>query len=429
MISIKIRPVTRAVLACSVVAMCALTTDPARAEEKSALSLPQVINRALENSPVLAASSSRADAATAGRSLAGALPNPELSIEADNIYGDGPYKGTDGAELTYGVSQLVELPGKRSSRVRVAEAENQKSHYDRDAARLDLIRDVTIAYAVMAAAQQEVSILEEEQRLATEVYEGVSAKVEAGKEPPIQKNKAAIERSTSAIALERSQRNLESAQQSLSALMGDGVEEVSVPLAEERALMEPEPIEFYRERLIQTPDIKGLDSDVMHAQSNLSLEKANAFPDPTINLGIKDSREDDRQAFIAGVSFPIPVFNLNRSGIERAGHELNAVMMDQRSAQLSLRANLSQVYGEYTSAYRDAVVLTEIVLPGAEEAFSFARQGYDAGKFGYLEVLDAQRTLFDARKQWAAVTLDYHRQRAVIERMTAIHAADYNTKE
>jgi len=61
------------------------------------------------------------------------------------------------------------------------------------------------------------------------------------------------------------------------------------------------------------------------------------------------------------------------------------------------------------------------VLPGAEEAFQFARGGYDAGKFGYLEVLDAQRTLFDARRQFNEAVLDYHQQRAVLERFSALH--------
>ena len=154
------------------------------------LKLHQAIAQALEKSPVLGASSARADAATASRSQAGALPNPELSLEAENIYGD--YDGLDDAEITYGVSQLVELPGKRGNRVKAADAAEFKSHYTLDAARLDLIRDITVAYTEMAVAQQEVDILSEEYDLATAVHDSVAAKVEAGKVPPIQKNKAGI---------------------------------------------------------------------------------------------------------------------------------------------------------------------------------------------------------------------------------------------
>lgn len=393
----------------------------------SALILEKAIIFALKNSPVLAASGSRAEAAEAGRSQAGALPNPEIQLEAGNIYGDGPYESLDGAELTYGVSQLVELPGKRSNRVRVADAEKTKVEYARDATRLNLIRDVTIAYAEVCAGQQEVAILEKERNLAAEVRDSVSAKVEAGKEPPVQKNKAEIELSASEIALDRVRRDLSSKKQALSALMGGGMDDFMVAMDSLPDLEMPQPLDTYRIRLPDTPDVKTLDAEVTQARSNLSLEKANALPDPTFNVGVRDVRENDSKAFIAGVSFPIPVFNLNRAGVKKAGHNLNAAIMDQQGTQLSAETTLAQVHADLSSAYSEASTLRSKVLPGAEEAFNFARTGYNAGKFGYLEVLDAQRTLFETRKQLNQSTLDYYRQRATIERMTALHARQQNT--
>lgn len=395
---------------------------PQAAAMPSILTLEEVTAWALEKSPVLAAYDSRASAASASRLEARALPNPEVSIEAENIYGDGPYDGFDGAEVTYGVSQLLEFPGKRGNRVKVAEAANTKLHYSRDAARLNLIRDITVAYAEVVAAQQGMAILSAERALATEVHDKVSAKVDAGKEPLIQKKKAEIERSASEIALERAGRTLNAKRETLQALMGGDKGNFLVTTEGLPSLTEPQPLENYRARLMQTPDVKSLDADIAQAQSALALERANAVPDPTFNFGVRDFREDDAQALVAGVSFPIPVFNMNRAGVQRAGHELNAAVMDQRGTQLSIDALLTEVYGGFVSAYSEATALKATLLPGAEEAFSFAREGYDAGKFGYLEVLDAQRTLFDARKQLNDAVLDYHRQRAIIERMTAIHA-------
>ncbi len=403
-------------------------SSPALAQEKPApatLTLEQAIAYALENSPTLGAQASYAEAATANRSQAGAFSNPELEVEAENIYGDAD--GTSDAEITYGVSQLVELPGKRSSRIRVADAESTKAHFASDAARLDLIRDVTIAYAEVVAGQQEVVILEEERNLATQVRDTVAAKVEAGKEPPIQRNKAGIELSTSEIALDRARRALNAKAQALVALMGGGAGNLVMQPNSLPVLAQPEGLDMYKTRLSQTPDVQSLETSVARAQSALSLEKANAVPDPTLGLGIKQSRGEDAESFVAAVSLPIPVFNLNRANIRRAGHELNASKMEQQSSVLSLEAALAETYGNYVSAYREASALQSGVLPGAQEAFSFAREGYEAGKFGYLEVLDAQRTLFDARRQYNEAVLDYHTQRAAIERLTALHA-DQQTK-
>ena len=393
---------------------------------QNGLTLDQTIAWALENSPVLGAQASYAEAAIASRSQAGTFANPEIEIEAENIYGDAD--GTSEAEMTYGVSQLVELPGKRGNRIRVADAESMKAHYTHDAARLDLIRDVTIAYAEVVAGQQEVAILEEERNLAAQVRDTVTAKVEAGKEPPIQKNKAGIELSASEIALDRAHRALNAKMQALSALMGGNAAGFAVQPSSLPPLGQPEGLEIYKARISQTPDAQSLEANVTQAQSALSLEKANALPDPTLGFGVKQSREDDTNSFVAAVSLPIPVFNLNRAGIQRAGHELNASKMEQQSSILSLEATLVETYSNYVSAYREASALQSGVLPGAQEAFSFAREGYDAGKFAYLEVLDAQRTLFEARKQFNQAVLDYHTQRAAIERMTAMHVQE-NTSE
>jgi cobalt-zinc-cadmium efflux system outer membrane protein len=417
-------------LLCPAFAVLALTVSPhsyAQDATPPAVKLEQAIIAALKKSPVLGASLARVEAATASRSQAGALPNPTLSIEADNIYGD--YDGLDDAEITYGVSQMVELPGKRGSRIRLADAAATKSHYANDATRLDLIRDVTIAYTEMAIAQEDVTLLGEEYDLASEVRNSVAAKVEAGKEPPIQKNKSEIALSTSQIALERAHRTLYAKKQTLYALMGGHAGDFSVDLESLPAITPPQPLESYRTRLLQTPDAQSLNADIHQAQAELSLERANAMPDPTFNVGLKDMREDNTQALVAGVSFPLPVFNINRAGVARAGHELNAAKLDQHSTQLLLDTTLTAAYSALSNAYNEALTLEDSVLPGAEEAFHFAREGYEAGKFDYLEVLDAQRTLFDARRQFNTAILDYHRERAVIERMTAAHAEQHPAKE
>lgn len=414
---IKLLKGTRPVL-CAL--MLAAAVSPVRAQDMAALTLDQAIALALAESPALAAFAARVDAAAAHGAQASALPNPELSVGMENIYGD--YDGLAEAEMTYGVSQLVELSGKRGNRIRIAGAEGEASLHARDAARLDLIRDVEIAYAETVAAQHEAALLSEEYDLAAQVRDSVAARVKAGKEPPVQEKKADIEHSTRRIALERARRDLETRKRNLVSLTGAGTGDFAVVIDSLPPVREPEAIESYRARLPENPDFKGLDSEVKQAEAGLSLEKAGAVPDPTISLGLKDFRSDNTQAFVAGVSFPLPVFDMNRAGVARAGHALNAVKLDRHGAQLSLDAALAKAHGDLANAYGEAAVLKSAVLPGAEEAFYVAREGYEAGKFGYLEVLDAQRTLFSARRQLNAAILDYHRSRAAIERMTAAYA-------
>ena len=408
---------------------------PVKLEKVDAEALPPVITlenalaRGLRKSPAILASRSRGQAADATVEQAGTVPNPDLSIDLDNIMGDGPYKGLDEAEITVGVSQRVEMPGKRSGRIGVAEAQKTQSHFAEDTAQLDLIRDITIAYAEIVAAQEDVKILGDDARRAQDVLDSVTAKVDAGKEPPIQKSKANVEQANARIARDRAQRELESRRGALKAYMGEEDGDFAVDAASLPPVEIPELYDTYRTSLRETPDMKSMTAMVTQAQSALSLERANAVPDPTFSFGVKDLRGDDAQALVAGISFPIPVFDANRGNIKRAGHELNAAMLDERGAQLSLDALLKQVYGNFSSAYADRETLTQTIVPGAEEAFRIAREGYDAGKFGYLDVLDAQRTLFDARRQLNAAILDYHRQRAILERLTTTHDEQHASTE
>ena len=64
------------------------------------------------------------------------------------------------------------------------------------------------------------------------------------------------------------------------------------------------------------------------------------------------------------------------------------------------------------------------ILPGAELAFQTAREGYTQGKFGYLDVLDAQRTWFEAQSQYVEVLSTYHQAFAEMNRLASGYPTD-----
>ena len=63
-------------------------------------------------------------------------------------------------------------------------------------------------------------------------------------------------------------------------------------------------------------------------------------------------------------------------------------------------------------------ILHNDVLPKAQRAFEAARQGYQQGKFDYLHLLDAQRTLFQTQAQYVDSTEAYHKAQADVQRLT-----------
>src|SRR3546814_17773511 len=116
-----------AAVSCAAVAQAqdSATTAPPAAPP---LTLDQAVAAAGGSAP--AADAARADiaAAEAGRTIAGLRPNPTVSTEVENIAGTGLYRGLRGAETTVGVSIPIELGGKRSARIAVADPRTTRAH-------------------------------------------------------------------------------------------------------------------------------------------------------------------------------------------------------------------------------------------------------------------------------------------------------------
>ena len=70
----------------------------------------------------------------------------------------------------------------------------------------------------------------------------------------------------------------------------------------------------------------------------------------------------------------------------------------------------------------EARQLAEEVLPTARTAYELASRGFALGKFGYLDVLDAQRTWSEARSQYLDQLLATHRAAADIDRLLGTEA-------
>jgi cobalt-zinc-cadmium efflux system outer membrane protein len=161
-------------------------------------------------------------------------------------------------------------------------------------------------------------------------------------------------------------------------------------------------------------------ASVNQAKSIIDLEKANAVPDPSFNVGIRELRQNNDQALVVGFSVPLPVFNINGGNIAKARAEAVKADADRRGLLLDKRDKFNDYTQQLESSYVAASAIKNEVLPQAEEAFSQARSGYNAGKFAYLEVLDAQRTL--SRKPSSPISNPCSNTRSAmleLERLTA----------
>ncbi len=394
------------------------TSDvPEIAEPTGAITLRQSLALALMHNPELKAFSWDVRTSEARQLQASLRPNPALGVQFEEVGGPGQRSGFDVAETTIQLSQLIELGDKRNKRIKLASLEKELAGSDYEAKRLDVFTEVTRAFIEVLAAQHRLGLAEELLQLSEELVDTVAKRVEAGKDSPLEKTKAAVVLSNIKIQHQKTVQNLEFARKQLASTWA-GKEPVFESVAGRLDSLSPIPsIDELTDLTAQNPDITRWSLEIDQKKAALELEKAKAISDITLNGGLRRFNETDDNAIVFGVSIPLPISDRNQAGKLAAAYNLARAREKQRAAHIRIQMELAKAYRALSSAYTEAAELDKNVLRGAESVFEASKTGYTQGKLDYLNVLDAQRTLFKAKAQYIDALASYHTAKADVERL------------
>lgn len=378
---------------------CAGTFARAQSLQPPDLTYPQALQLALAHNPELAATAAEVQIKSGAGRQAGLRPNPELSIELENFAGQGEFNDTDGAEATLQLSQLFELGGKRDRRRQLAASEQAVAEQELAVKRLELTAATRKAFVQLLAAQQGLALAEEQVRLAEGVFATVEARVSSGKVPAVERQRAEVTLAVSRSAEVQAELSLTGARQAL-ALQWGGQPLAGKAVGALEELAELPELASLTAQLERTPEAARWQQEAAASQARIALARSSAVPDLTLSLGLRQFQQNDDTALVAGVSLPLPLFDRNQGAVAAAGAALKQNRHRQQAAQAQNRGDLANSYAALVAAHGQAQVLREQVLSAAQRAFEAAELGYGVGKFDYLAVLDAQRTLFEVRGQY-----------------------------
>ncbi|MDR3101520.1 MAG: TolC family protein, partial [Paraburkholderia sp.] len=185
------------------------------------------------------------------------------------------------------------------------------------------------------------------------------------------------------------------------------------------ALPEIEPLSALQSRLDESPSARAAQAEWLRSNALVNVEKARRIPDITVSAGMKrviTAGIPDNQA-VVGVSIPLPLFDTNKGAILEASHNAEKASADLDSARAGLRLELAQSWSGYENAVQEARRLKDDVLPAAKQTLEAMQRGFQLGKFSFLEVLDAQRTLFQGQSQYVKALSAAHQAYADIGRL------------
>jgi len=369
-------------------------------EPTGVITLGQALALALMKNPELAAFSWEARAREAQALQARLLPNPELDVEVENFGGTGVFGGLDEAETTVQLGQLVELGGKRSKRRRAAALDHDLAGWDYEIRRIQVLTETSKAFVDVVVAQKRTELNEEFVRLAEQVLDVVAERVRAGKVSAIDEVKARVALSGRLIEKGRAEGELAAARKVLTAAWGGTAPKFTAAKGDLERSREIPSFEVLSERVSDNPEMARWLVEIERHRASLEMERAGRFPDVTLRGGVRYISPTDDWAFVGGLSVPIPVFNRNQGSTLEAQYRLAKIEEERRALHVRVQAALARIYQRLSSARNETISLKNDVLPGARSAFEATGEGFRQGKFGYLDVLDAQRTFFEAQARY-----------------------------
>ncbi|NYI02577.1 TolC family protein [Cupriavidus plantarum] len=358
----------------------------------------------------LSAAGREVDASEGAVMQARVIPNPEIATLMEDTR-------RASRTSTAQINVPIELGGKRSARIAAAERGREFAQASLGSIRADLRAAVIERFFTVLIAQERVKLAQGSLDIATRGTDVAAKRVAAGKVSPVEETKARVEQANVELELNEATAELRSARQALTALWGNDAPQFSEAQGNLDALPSRPAPEALRAALDESPDIVASRVEIERRQAVIGVERSRQYPDLTVSVGAKRDNDANRNMAVIGVSIPLPLFDRNQGNLYEAIRRADKAQDEYLAARIRLGNDLLVASNVLSVSRASAQTLKGTVLPAAEQAYRAATIGFESGKFNYLDVLDAQRTLFQARIRYLGVLARTYQSATTIDRI------------
>ena len=390
---------------------------------QTVLGLSEVVAQALENNPEIQMARRKVESARARAGQAGYLEDPELNVEAWGVPLNRPLSFRSSNPIVVGVRQKIPFFGKRALQSDIAGQEVKMAEEELKAKEIDIAAKVRSAYADVFMAAKTIDINQELLELNRQLGATAENLYRVGKAPQQDVFKALLEQTELLNKLTSAEKDRITAEAKLNVLLnrsiatsiGQPAEPVLNPFALKYADLENLAIE-------QRPELRALEASIGKSQKAIQLAERNGkYPDFMVGLQYWVAPDQDtKHMYTPMISLSIPFSPWTKG---RHDYEVQEALAEKHMAQanltamknmalLEVRENLAKVEAasKSVSIYRDGL------LPQADQAFQSTVAAYQAGTVNFMTLLDAQRTIRDARMGYYKALMEYEQSMADLER-------------
>lgn len=396
----------------SIPALAADDVELRSAESQSlkALSLSDSLSLALQANPDIAVAIREREAITGAKVQAATRPNPYVSTSIQDTR-------SATRQIFLQLNQEVELGGKRTARMEAADAFYSKADAELATKQAEIHANVVLAFYEVLVAQERVTLARSSVEIAESALDAASKRVKAGKSSPVEQTKSTVAAASVKIELVQAMTQLTNSRKRLAALWGDNAPSFERAAGEVTRIPEVSTLDQLQALIDNSPSIKSAKLEIHTREAVTKVERSKAAPNITLSAGVLNNQElGGLNQALLGLSIPIPIFDRNQGNVQEAVSRKYKAEDELVALKNKMQTNLVTQYERLNAARQATLSLQTDVLPNAQSAFDAANRGFSLGKFNFLDVLDAQRTLYQAKSQYINALLEAHQSIAEIER-------------
>lgn len=311
----------------------------------------------------------------------------------------------DDYRLQGDLSFEIDLWGRLRRGSEAARADLLSTQYAREVTRLALISNVASGYFNLRSFDLQLDIAQRTLASRAEALSLTQKRFKGGVVSELDVRQAEAEYQAASAVIPDLQRSIVVAQDALSTLLGRYPSEIERGKTIAAIGVPPAvPIGLPSELLARRPDILATELSLIAANARIGVARAAYFPSISLTglLGVESTElsrlfRGGSRIWQAGLGAGVPIFNAGRIGAE-----VDAASARQEEALQQYRQTIETAFAEVEDALiahrtaREKYTTIEAQVKALRRYLRLADLRYRNGQSAYIEVLDAERSLFSA---------------------------------
>lgn len=364
-------------------------------------SLADLVAQAVSSSPTVAARLLQVQEAEALAQSLGSPKNPELEI--------APGVGFTNSDFVLG--QSFDLSGTRAARAQRGRAEVQVARAGLRKAQLTVGAELLSGYASYLAAHRNEANAKSGVEIARQTVEGIRKRIEIGEAPAVQLTRAEVELNRAEQALILAQSDLATSRAAVNSLLGQ-------PSITDLPITAWLPVsdlnELAQSALARRPE-------ALEARAHIEVAKAGELEArrarlPSLFAGVAaDTWSLERRPFQRDnvglqVRLTMPLFDRgeNRFAVRSAEAGRKGREAELKDVERRIILDIETASSNLSAARAVAKSYETGIVPKAEQMVKAMQAGLESGLTSFLEVLEAQRTLTQLRRESSDAMRNLH---------------------